>query len=181
MKSKPLNKAGNFIRLSGEIGKNYTVPPGVKITFSEGSTFEGTVLNSGITFCNNTNVVKQFVLNPSGQIQLALVSTELIELDNHLSPYSSFSHGHQGVDEGRPEKLSVLIVPSSDQQSEFGDDGISELGLSREFFIYQRSLASIPKRELCEGSLADAQNQTDKTALSGENAEGLTCYGCILL
>jgi hypothetical protein len=129
MKSKSLNKAGNFIMLSGKIDKDYTVPPGVKITFAEGSTFEGTILNGGITFRNTTNVVKKFVLNTTGQIQLDLVSTEL-------------------VNEERPEKLSALKIPLYSQSSALGDDSASELGLPKEIFTCPRPLAPTVEKEL---------------------------------
>lgn len=191
MKSKSLNQAGNFIMLSGEIDKNYQVLPGAKITFAEGSTFEGTILNGGITFCNNTSVVKKFVLNTTGQIQLALVSPEL-------------------VNEERPEKLSALIIPVSSQSSALGDDSASELGLPKEIFTYPRPLAPSAEKELWSSSPPDSpvsvtltppiptfhgelspgnllssrppsiHDESNEAILSGENAEAPSCC-CMVL
>ena len=191
MKSKSLNKAGNFIMLSGKIDKDYTVPPGVKITFAEGSTFEGTILNGGITFRNTTNVVKKFVLNTTGQIQLDLVSTEL-------------------VNEERPEKLSALKIPLYSQSSALGDDSASELGLPKEIFTCPRPLAPTVEKELWSSSPPDSpvsvtltpptptfhgelspgnllssrppsiHNEPNEAILSGENAEASSCC-CIVL
>ena len=45
METKLLSKDGKSIMLSGEIDRDYTVPPGVKITLNKGSTFEGIVID----------------------------------------------------------------------------------------------------------------------------------------
>ena len=102
MKSKPLNKAGNFIMLSGEIDKSFTIAPGIKVTFGEGSTFEGIEVAKGTTFCNNEYIVKHFTLNSLGQIELTPIS-KLSDQD-HEAQGPSY---HQGA----KKSLALIISP----------------------------------------------------------------------
>lgn len=41
MKENNIDLEGKIVYLEGEISPNYTIPPGVRIIFREGSTFEG--------------------------------------------------------------------------------------------------------------------------------------------
>ena len=66
MKKNPLNETEFSLMLNGEIEEGYRVLPGVKITFGEGSIFEGVAISSGTTFRNNEHVIKQFSLDASG-------------------------------------------------------------------------------------------------------------------
>ncbi len=140
MKTKSLNKTGKFIMLSGEIDKNYTVPPGVKITFGEGSTFEGIEVANGTTFCNNESVVKHFSVNQLGKIE--------------LTPVSDLPGEDQSIEIEPSKKSLALIIPSSGHHSEFGDDSALELGLS-EGFSRQRPLAPTIEKELWKDPLND--------------------------
>ncbi len=199
MKSKALNKTGNFIRLSGEIDKSYTIAPGVKITFGEGSTFEGIEVAKGTTFCNNEYVVKHFTLNFLGQIELTPISVSSDQDHEAPEPYS-----HQVV-----KKTLALIIPSSGHPSAFGEDSSFELGIPEEL-IYKRPLAPTAEKdswsssppdspisvtltpptptfhgELSPGNLLSSRppsihNEPNEAILSGENAEASSCC-CIVL
>jgi hypothetical protein len=100
MKKNPLNETEFSIMLNGEIEEGYRVLPGVKITFGEGSIFEGVAISSGTTFRNNEHVIKQFSLDASGQLQLASITYE----------------------DGGLQWLSPLIISSSDNAQEFDSE-----------------------------------------------------------
>ena len=141
MKSKHLNKAGNFIMLSGEIDKNFTIAPGVKVTFGEGSTFEGIEVAKGTTFCNNEYIVKRFALNLLGRIELTPIS-KLSDQDHDAQGPSS----NQGV-----KKSLALIISPSNHSSVLEQDSLLELGLPEEL-MYKRPLAPTAEKELWASS-----------------------------
>jgi hypothetical protein len=74
MKSQILHNNSNYIMLSGEIDQSYTVPPGIHITFGDGSTFQEKDV-SGETFYNDEYIVKSFKQNLSGKIELTPIVT----------------------------------------------------------------------------------------------------------
>ncbi len=110
MKKKPLNETKFFTTLSGEIEEGYRVLPGVKVTFSEGSTFAGVAISSGTTFRNNGPVIKQFSLGASGQLQLTSIASE---------------------DGGLTGRLSPLIISSSDNAEEFDNELLTPLPITK--------------------------------------------------
>jgi len=200
MKSKSLNKAGNFIMLSGEIDKSYMIEPGVKITFGERSTFEGIKVAKDTTFCNNSEyIVKHFTLNSLGQIE--------------LTPIPGSSDQRHEAQEPHPQgakKSLALIIPSSCHPSAFEEDSLLELGLTEES-MRQRPISPTPEKEPCNDKspsnnsfispperassitptleeLSTYRNQStqeepsDPPPLSGENAkEEAGCDCCIIV
>ena len=140
MKSKPLNKTGDFIILSGKIDKSYTVLPGVKITFGEGSTFEGIEIASGTTFCNNEYLVKHFTLNSLGQIELTQTSGSSGSFDQDYEAQEPYSH--QEI-----KKSLALIIPSLGRSSASREDSSADLGLPEEL-MRPRPLAPTSEKDL---------------------------------
>ena len=107
MKIKPLSKDGKSIMLSGEIDRDYTVPPGVKITLNKGSTFEGIVIDSSKTFWNQGQYVsQQFKLNSSGKIELIPIPLD----DGSRTPTPCpFEYSYKGKKEAWGEKGKLKI------------------------------------------------------------------------
>ncbi len=95
--------------LSGEIEEGYRVLPGVKVTFNEGSTFEGVAISSGTTCCNNGPLIKQFSLGTSGQLQLTSITSE----------------------DGGLTGLSPHIISSSDNAEEFDNELLTTLPIAK--------------------------------------------------
>ena len=114
MKIKPLSKDGKSIMLSGEIDRDYTVPPGVKITLNKGSTFEGIVIDSSKIFWNQGQYVsQQFKLNSSGKIEL--IPIPLDEGSRTPTP-CPFEYSYKGKKEawGEDEKLKSQSASTPD-------------------------------------------------------------------
>ena len=103
METKLLSKDGKSIMLSGTIDGDYIVPPGVKITFAKGSTYEGVDISKGKVLWNfNQYVSQQFILNSSGQIQLIPVPIEAWGEEERSKSVSPSDNSYESDDDSLP-------------------------------------------------------------------------------
>ncbi|MFK7968361.1 MAG: hypothetical protein AB8B68_04335 [Rickettsiaceae bacterium] len=124
MKKKFLDSTGNSILLSEIIDTDYVISPGHRITFATGTTFQGVDVG-GTTLYNNEYIIKKFVLDKSGKIQLTAVSHDLTEEDQYLFTTTPVEESKAKTDQSKA--LAPLILPPSSIPpyiDELNDDGL---------------------------------------------------------
>ena len=83
-----LDDTRNNIKLSGEIDENYVINNGVRITFAEGSTFQGATIAAGTEFYNDSYIPQMFQQLSSGKLTMIPAA-----MDRPGTPYPSAPSG----------------------------------------------------------------------------------------
>ncbi len=113
MKIRYLDSTGNRLELSGEIDKNYVIAPGKKVTFAEGTKFQGKLIATNQSLYNNEYIPKTIGMTVSGKLGLVVTDPPpLLEPDtDEDSDLDEFDYGLERLDDQYRKiqnKLSVL-------------------------------------------------------------------------
>ena len=110
MKIRYLDNTGNRIELSGEIDKNYVIAPGKKVTFAEGSKFQGKPITTNQGLYNNEYIPKTIGMSISGKLALVIADPpSLIEPDSaEESELDEFDYGLERLDDQYRKLQDIL-------------------------------------------------------------------------